>query len=102
MALTSGAKKFLGLLATVAVVGAAIYAFKQNAGDIKAKFAKEQTVQVQEADEPVEPYSAQVKQAEIATEVVEPITRHRDEVQETKHDASINRGLANVLNSGSK
>lgn len=100
MALTNGAKKFLGLIATVAVVGGGIYGYKQYAATHPSQPA-EVAVQAEQAapvPQPIESPVAQAKQAEQAMGTLEREDAPVQEAPAPTQSASSNRGLANVLN----
>jgi hypothetical protein len=100
MALTSGAKKFLGLLLTVAVVGGAIYGYKQyKAGQPPAPVAVEQVVEapVQEAPTSIpQPINSPMAQAERLQEVVQP-AEPAPEPAPAQANPGHNRGLSNIM-----
>lgn len=111
MALTSGAKKFLGLLATVAVVGGGIFAYKSNAPAIHAQFNKPAEV-VEMRQEPVsipQPVNSPIFQAQQADRAVEAAVAAQrpapveaapapEPVQQVQpSNPSANRGMAALL-----
>jgi len=95
MALTNGAKKFLGLVATVVVIGGGIYGYKEY----KAKNPTPVTEEVvqQAPTEIPQPINSPMAQAERVEDIVEP-TEHEEPAPAPTNNASNNRGLANVLN----
>lgn len=115
MAFTSGAKKFFGLVAAIAVVGAGIYAYKS--GLIPASTKQEPVAeQVQQA--PVAPQvQAQVAAQSVPTPAAQPAVESPvlnaagkvvlPEVEaaasaaksQVTADPSTNRGMAHLLNS---
>lgn len=103
MALTAGFKKFIGLVAVVALVGGGIFAYKQmpktaavvaDTADVKAPDQRDD-----ESSAP-QPYSSPRKQAEIVNQIDEPVTD--PEPTTKKANTSANRGLDAVLNAGKK
>jgi hypothetical protein len=101
MALTSGAKKFLGLLVTVVVVGGGIFAYKSNAPAIQAQFNKPaaaEVVQVPQQEptpQPVESPIFQARQAERIVEAAPEPAPTPAPVQSS--NPSANRGMAALL-----
>lgn len=111
MAFTSGAKKFFGLVAAIAVVGAGIYAYKS--GVIPTSSKQEPAIQqVQQA--PVAPVAPQVQQAPVVVQptVESPVMNAAGKVvlpeveaastaakAQVTADPSTNRGMAHLLNS---
>lgn len=100
MALTNGAKKFLGLVATIAVVGGGIYGYKNYAATHPSQPATEVAVQAEQAapvevPQPIESPVAQTRQLNDAVNTME-----REDAPEPAPTQSVssNRGLANVLN----
>lgn len=93
MALTAGFKKFLGLVAVVALVGGGIYAYKQMPK--KAPEPAEQTVPQETTAQAAPPVDVQ---PDPAPEPEAPATP----VSTKKSTAPANRGLDAVLNAGSK
>jgi hypothetical protein len=100
MALTSGFKKFVGLLVTVAVVGSGVYAYKNNHSlGPKANEAVVTTPQpnvyvVQGSPTP------HVTPERMADPVTNPIQPPPEPVQSS--DASADRGLNAVLQAGNR
>ena len=108
MAFTSGAKKFFGLVAAIAVVGAGIYAYKS--GMIPTSSKQEPAIQqVQQA-----PVAPQVQQAPVVAQptVESPVMNAAGKVvlpeveaastaakAQVTADPSTNRGMAHLLNS---
>jgi hypothetical protein len=96
MALTNGAKKFLGLIVTVAVVGGGIYGYK----DYKAKNPTPVTEEVVAEQAPIEvpqPINSPIAQAERMDDIVA-APEQEEPAPAPTHNASSNRGLANVMN----
>jgi hypothetical protein len=104
MALTAGFKKFIGLVAVVALVGGGIYAYKQmpksaevvvDTADVKVP------AQTEDGASSPQPYTSPIKQAEVANTVVDDAVAE-PEPKPKKENTSANRGLDAVLNAGKK
>lgn len=91
MALTKAAKKGLGLLITLAVVGGGIYAFQHNmpVEPTPVQQAQPEPAPMQQAL----PEPASVPQAQVAPAAEQP---------QPQTDASSNRGMQFLLNQGKK
>lgn len=94
MALTSGAKKFIGLIVTIAIVAGGIYGYKQYA-------AANPPAPVILVEPPMEPPSEQTE-ADLTAPAnptrAELVNDEPEEPAPTQGSASSNRGLNNVMN----
>jgi hypothetical protein len=104
MALTAGFKKFLGLIAVTAVVGAGIYYYKQMPKAAPTDETATVTAPAETAQADTAPPTAQANpdahvRADDPTEAAEAAPA---ETTPPKRDASTNRGLDAVLNAGKK
>lgn len=103
MAFTSGAKKFFGLVAAIAVVGAGIYAYK--AGMIPASTKQAPVVEQVQAPVAAQPTPAPQSTVEslvmnTAGKVVLPEVEAASTAKsQVTADPSTNRGMAHLLNS---
>lgn len=106
MALTSGAKKFFGLLLTVAIVGGGIYGYKSYAASHPTQPAPVVAEAPAPANEPVEipqPINSPISQARNVEAIVDQVA---PEPAPTPAPApsttSSNRGMANLMNAGKR
>lgn len=104
MALTAGFKKFIGLVAVVALVGGGIYAYKQMPKSADAVVdATEATAPAKHDDDSStpQPYSKPTKQAEMPNQDIDDVASEPEPTPK-KANTSANRGLDAVLNAGKK
>jgi len=100
MALTNGAKKFLGLVAVTIAVGGGIYGYKDYKAKNPTPVTEEVVQNVPTEQAPIEvpqPINSPIVQAERLNDIVETAEQEEPAPAPT-HNASSNRGLANVLN----
>lgn len=108
MALTSGAKKFFGLLLTVAIVGGGIYGYKSYSAShpTPVSIAAEITEAPAQASEPIkipQPMNSPIAQASNVERVVDQIAPEpAPATTPATSTTSSDRGMANLMQAGNR